>query len=159
MSRLIAERSDGIAVEHFHGFADVEVARNLRPRQRGIWDLDGPGRDELVSVGPNALIVCTEREADAFVRYELWDATPPEYDEEQLWSGPLFLASGRICAVSEVEGEQGYFPVFDLYREMTEWRARLWSTWVDNDRDLRFPRSIYQVHLLTLQLWLPDGFS
>ncbi len=154
MTKIIAERSDGIEMRSFHGFADVEAAKDLRPRQQSIWDLSGPGRGRRVAVGPNAIIVDVAPDVGVFVRYESWDGPPDLYAEwETVWDGPLFLASGRVCAVQENQGEKDYCPAFDLGSEMTQWSARLLSKFVDNDREPLFPRDIYEVTLLTLQLW------
>ena len=59
MVRIIAERSDGIEVEDFYGFADLEVAKDLRPGQCGIQDMSGPRWGQRITTGPNAIILDT----------------------------------------------------------------------------------------------------
>ncbi|GAA3111630.1 hypothetical protein [Streptosporangium carneum] len=160
MTSIIAERSDGIEVEHFHGFADLEVAKDLRPGQRGIHDMSGPRPGQRTATGPNAIIVNPRPGFEVYARYELWNGPPaadPAWDE--LWVGSLFLASGRVCGVSEIEGEVRYYPAFDLGREMTSWQARLCSKFLENDGEPGFPRHLYRINLLTLQFWLPEDGS
>ncbi|WP_433253918.1 hypothetical protein ACQPYK_11350 [Streptosporangium sp. CA-135522] len=160
MTRIIAECSDGIEIEDFFCFADLEVAKDLRPRQHGIWDLRGPGLGQRIATGPNAIIVCAEPDSRVYVRYERWDGHPSvDPTWEELWTGSLFFASGRVCGVSSVEGEVSYYSDFDLEREMTLWNTRVCSKFVDNDQESSFPRHIYRINLFTLQFWVPEDGS
>ncbi|GAA5051217.1 hypothetical protein HNP84_006504 [Thermocatellispora tengchongensis] len=61
--------------------------------------------------------------------------------------------------MSSDEGEHDYSQAFDLEREMTPWQTRLYTKFLENDREPGFPRRIYQITLFTLQFWLPDEES
>ncbi|SNS01991.1 hypothetical protein SAMN05216276_1002312 [Streptosporangium subroseum] len=160
MKIILTEHSDGIEICDFFGFADLEAAKDLRPMQPGIQDMREPGLDQRIATGPNAIIVCAETDSRIYARYELWDG-PATIDSawEELWTGNLFMASGRICGVGNYMGEMRYYPDFDLGQEMTLWHTRVCSKLVDNDRDPGFPRDIYRINLFTLQFWLPRGCS
>ncbi|MFC4008147.1 hypothetical protein ACFOY2_13015 [Nonomuraea purpurea] len=147
--KAITERS---GISHFFGVADVGVIEGNFEDETTIWHIGDPD-PEWFMVGPNGVTFSIEGEAKAYVRYELWDTQPPPIDPSwRSWEGQIYLASGRIVAVSYYD-EADYYTPFDLGRQATNWLVRISAKTPTNDTDPEFPSKIYRASLFKLQFW------
>ncbi|MEV0595704.1 hypothetical protein [Nonomuraea cavernae] len=157
MTELISEFSERQGISDFFGVADAGVEEGDFASDATIWDTGRPGPNSWIDVGPNGVTLSVEQGKRTYVRYELWDGPPLPMDSSwgRSWEGELFLASGRIVAVSYAGDEPDYYIPFDLGRQGANWLVRICAKTPKNETDPEFPSNIYGADLFKLQFWLP----
>lgn len=153
MARPIKVLTEPSGISDFFGVADMGAMEGDCEGEATIWDV-GPAF-EWIEVGPNGVTFSVKYGAKAYVRYELWDTRPSPIDPswQRSWEGRLYLASGRIVAVSYAGDEADCHTPFDLGQQATSWSARISAKIPMNDTDPEFPGDIYRVGLFKLQFW------
>ncbi|MEU1724782.1 hypothetical protein [Nonomuraea sp. NPDC005692] len=154
----IAERTAVLtgetAISDFYGIQDIGVEEEGLRDEPSPWDCPPLGSGEWVATSPNIVRPKTSPGAALCICCEGWDEEPPDDGSwPHVWTGEIYLSTGRISALSMTGGYIHRNWVLDLGRRATTWRVRIRRKFLDNDREPLFPRDIYQVDLYMLQFW------
>lgn len=155
---MIAVLAGSTAIRDFYIIQDIGVEEEGLRDEPSPWELPPLGSGEWMAAGPNILQPNTSPGAALYIRCEVWDGEPDSVGSwPHVWTGEIYLSTGRISALSMTGGFIHRNWVFDLGRRATTWRLRVRRKFLDNDREPLFPRDIYEVELFILQFWPPDS--
>jgi hypothetical protein len=158
MTAITRSLTEANGVRGLYGVADMGVEEGECQADSTIWDTDYPGPGEWIGVGDNGLTLRSGDNTIAYIRYELWDASPSiDPSWERSWAGSVFFSSGRITAVSFYSAtiEWSYHTPFDLGRHRTDWQTRVAAKKLTGEHEPGFPPIWHQATLFKLQFWPP----
>ncbi|MEU9889120.1 hypothetical protein [Sphaerisporangium sp. NPDC051011] len=158
MAEVVKEFSEPKGITRIFGVGDMGVEEGAYPGDMTIWDTGRPAGSDWMDIGPNGITFDTDAESLSYVRYQLWSGPPPaEEGWTHTWEGPLYLASGRIVAITaSAPDEGGDGTEFVLPRQETTWHTRVLARYPDTDPRTGFPRPVGGPVLFKLQFWLDD---
>ncbi|MET8007899.1 hypothetical protein [Nonomuraea glycinis] len=145
MTEIITELLDRQeTLKYLTGIADVE-------EESDVYDIDPEG---WISAGENAIVINERESPRCLIKYELWDGEPPPLDSwDRSWSGNVRLASGRVFALSDYDGDTTYGEEFDLGRRDTLWRVSIHRKALAHED---FTPDLVGVTLLKARFWPAD---
>ncbi|MFI7611538.1 hypothetical protein ACIBP6_10005 [Nonomuraea terrae] len=140
MTQIIAELLDRQEIlKYLTGIADVE-------EESDVYDIDTDG---WIETGDNGIAIEIDSER-CLIKYELWDGAPPPLDSwDRSWSGSVRFASGKVCTLSDYDGNTAYGEE-SLGRRSTLWQVTIHRKALGHEE---FTPDLVGVTLLKAQFW------
>ncbi|GII62274.1 hypothetical protein Skr01_23590 [Sphaerisporangium krabiense] len=154
MAELIRSFTEPENLREVYGVVAVEDEDGeLGLADPSAWEIGLPAEGEWLDTGPNGVTLQPSGKGSVHVRYESWSGPPTEVWSADAWSGTILITSGKISALSDVQGDERLHTVFDLGERDAVWNVRVQRKVFENDTEPDFPRHAYHAEFFRLQFW------